>query len=65
MNLKKSFNVALAMKGLEKKDFASELGISRSRLYAIMNQKRIEPKSLENISKTLGMTVSEFIALGE
>lgn len=65
MDIKKSLNVALSQKGLKKGEFADMLGISRARLYAMQNQKRVNPETLTSLSEALNMTVSEFIALGE
>lgn len=65
MNIKKSLNVALAQRGITKLDFAKQLGISRARLYAIQNQKRLNPETLIMLSSGLGIEVSEFIKLGE
>lgn len=65
MDIKKSLNVALAKKGIKKGDFAIMLGVSRARLYAMQNQKRINPETLTKITNALDMEVSEFIALAE
>lgn len=65
MNIKRSLNVALAKKGIQKGEFAKMLGVSRARLYAIQNQKRVNPETLTRMSAALDMEVSELIALGE
>jgi len=65
MNIKKSLNIALAKKGIKKGEFAEKLGVSRARLYAMQNQKRVNPETLTKLSKALDMEVSEFIALSE
>lgn len=65
MNIKKSLNIALAKKGIKKGEFAEKLGVSRARLYAMQNQKRVNPETLTKLSQALDMEVSEFIALSE
>lgn len=65
MDIRKSLNVALAKQNMTKGAFAKKLGVSRARLYAMQNQKRVNPETLTNLSNALDMEVSEFIALGE
>ncbi len=50
MNIKKSLNIALAKKGIKKGEFAEKLGVSRARLYAMQNQKRVNPETLTTSS---------------
>lgn len=65
MDIKKSLNVALAKNGMSKTEFAEKLGVSRARLYAILNQKTVQKETLESVTSALDMKMSEFIALGE
>jgi len=65
MNLKKSISVALALRSMNRVELAAIMGISRQRVYAISNQKRIEIETLIALAKAFDMKVSEFIALGE
>ena len=65
MDIKKSLNVALAKSGMSKTEFADKLGVSRARLYAILNQKTVQKETLESVASALDMKMSEFIALGE
>ncbi len=65
MNIKKSINVALAKKQITRQELASLMGISRTRVYAIAQQKGVQHETISALASALDMKVSEFIALGE
>lgn len=65
MNLKKSIQVGLAQKQMRQGDLARAIGIRPSSLSASAQRNSCSIQVLEKIAATLGMTVSEFIALGE
>lgn len=55
------FDIALANSGLSIGGAAERIGISRQRLYIILNQKRITPQTVGKVAKTLGVDVAEII----
>lgn len=65
MNLKKSIQVALALKQMRQGDLAKAIGMRASSLSASAQRNSCSLQVLERIAGALGMTVSEFVALGE
>lgn len=65
MNLRKSVNIALANNDMTKKELAAKMGISRTRLYSILGQKRMNPDTMEMLANAFEMKVSALIELGE
>ncbi|WVH05536.1 hypothetical protein KKJFFJLC_00041 [Vibrio phage vB_VpaS_PGB] len=65
MDIKKSISVALAKKGMTRQQLADLMGVSRTRVYAIAQQKAAKHETIEKVASALEMKVSEFIALGE
>lgn len=65
MNIKRSINVAIAMSGMKKNEFAAKIGISKQRLYSLTLQKSVKMETVEKLAAGFGMKPSEFIALGE
>lgn len=65
MNLKKSIQVALAQKQMRQGDLAKAIGMRASSLSSSAQRNSCSLQVLEKISAELGMTVSEFVALGE
>ena len=65
MNLKRSIEVALAQKGLKKKDLATGLGINQVTLSRILSKNKCTQNMLEASAEYFGLQVSELIKLGE
>ena len=65
MNLEKSFNVALAKKGMMKKDFALQMGVTPSYITQVTKDGRLSVAKLQELSTALNYKVWEFIKLGE
>ena len=66
MNLAKSLKKALLEKGMSQLALAARLGMTSVHVNRLANGKsQMSPDVLERISETLGMKVSEFVALGE
>lgn len=65
MNIKKSIRVALAERDKNMAWLTDQLDVSRARTSKIANAEALNSKSLERLSKIFGLSVSEFIALGE
>jgi len=65
MDLSKSLRLAIADKGVKHKDLAKQLGTTSQQVSNWIKSGAIKQSSLITISKALGLSVSEFIALGE
>ena len=65
MNLSKSLKVAIALKGVKHKDLAEQLGTTSQQVSNWIKSGAIKQSSLAPLSKALGFSVSEFVALGE
>lgn len=65
MNVQKSINVALAKKQMTRQELAERMGVTRTRVYAIAQQKAVRHETIRRIADALDMKASEFIALGE
>ncbi len=65
MNVKISVKVALARNDMTVRELAEKMGVSRARVYDIINQPSPLITTIENVANAFGMKVSEFIALGE
>lgn len=65
MDIGKSTKIALVKNGCSQGWLAKELGVSRQRATAIANSKEAGAKTLERLANVFGMSISEFIALGE
>ena len=52
-------NFILARKGWTMSNFAEACGLNRSRLYAILNAKRIMPQTAGRLADALGVDVTE------
>lgn len=66
MNIRKSILVALAVHEKDRKWLQDKLNISRQRLQRIISSKHhISTGTLESLAGAFGMSVSEFVALGE
>lgn len=59
----KKFEIALANSGLTITQAAAAVGISAQRYHAILNQKRITPRSAGKIARSLGVDVTEIIEM--
>ena len=57
----KKYTVALANSGLTVKQFAERAGLTRQRIYAILNSKRVTSETAGRIAKALGVDVTEII----
>lgn len=65
MNLQKSFNVALAMRGKKQSDLAKEMKVTNSYINQICNNGSLSIRKLAEISERLEFKLWEFIKLGE
>lgn len=65
MDLGKSLNVAIALKGIKTKDLAEGVDTSRQQVANWKRTGAIKQASLVKICIFLEMKVSEFVALGE
>jgi transcriptional regulator with XRE-family HTH domain len=65
MDLSKSLRLGIAGKGVKHKDLAKELGTTSQQISNWLKSGAIKQSSLTPISKALGLSVSEFVALGE
>lgn len=65
MNLQKSFNVALAMRGKKQSDLAKEMKVTNSYINQICNNGSLSIRKLAEISELLEFKLWEFIKLGE
>lgn len=65
MDLSKSLRVAIASKGIKHKDLAEKLGTTSQQVSNWIKSGAIKQTSLVSISDALGLSVSEFISLGE
>ncbi len=65
MDLSKSLRLAIADKGVKHKDLAKQLGTTSQQVSNWLKSGAIKQTSLVSISEALGLSVSEFVALGE
>lgn len=65
MNLKRSLNMALAMSDMNQNDLAAKIKVTTTWLSMLKNQTSCTTDTLEKLSSAFGMSVSEFVALGE
>lgn len=65
MNLSKSLRIAFAQQGIKHKLLAQQLGVSNQQISNWLATGQIKQAYLVPIAEFFGMTVSEFIALGE
>lgn len=65
MNIGKSLKVALAKKGMRQNELAEQMKVSRQWIGKLANSEKAGMGSVELLANAFGMTVSEFIALGE
>jgi transcriptional regulator with XRE-family HTH domain len=65
MDLSKSLRLAIAEKGVRHKDLAKQLGTTSQQISNWLKSGAIKQSNLIILSKALGFSVSEFIALGE
>ena len=65
MNLEKSFNVALAMRGKKQSDLAKEMKVTNSYINQICKNGSLSIRKLDEVSEHLGFKLWEFVKLGE
>ena len=66
MDIKISTDVALAQRGYSKKWLAEKLGISQTQVSRLLAEDaNLTSKSLRRLAEAFGLTVGQFIALGE
>ncbi len=65
MNLEKSFNVALAMRTMNKKDLATKLNCTGAYITQITKGGSMSVGKLQEVCTALDYKVWEFIKLGE
>lgn len=65
MNVGKSLKVALAKKGMRQNEFAAQMNLSRQWIGKLANSEKAGMGSVEKLAEAFGMSVSEFIKLGE
>lgn len=65
MNIKRSIEIATAIKGTNKARLANDIGMSKQSMNSFLNSNSIKQDTINKIASTLGYSVSELIALGE
>lgn len=65
MNIKRSARKALAANDMKQKDLAKKLGFTEEKISRWVNSEHLNTANIELMAKAFGMTLSEFIALGE
>lgn len=65
MNVGKSLKVALAKKGMRQNEFAEQMKVSRQWIGKLANSEKAGMGSVELLAAAFGMSVSDFIKLGE
>lgn len=65
MHLGTSLKIALAMKNLKNKELAEHLGVSSAQVSNWVSSGKMTLANLNRVCDALGMSVSEFVALGE
>lgn len=65
MDLSKSLRLAIAGKGVKHKDLAKQLGTTSQQISNWLKSGAIKQSSLIAVSREFGLSVSEFVALGE
>ena len=65
MNLELSFNVALAKRGMKKKDLAAQMKVTPSYITQVTKNGALSVTKLQELSEALGFKVWEFIKLGD
>lgn len=65
MIIGKALKMALVKAGKKQLELADEIGVHHQLVSRWANNKHISPSKLDDVCKSLGYTVSEFIALGE
>lgn len=58
---KDKISFIMAEKGMLQKDLARESGMSRGNLSTIINGKNCRPRTIFEIAKTLGVSVTEIL----
>lgn len=58
---KEKVNIILARKQLTAAELCKIAGFSRNRFYAIVNSKKVNPRTAGKIAATLGVDVTEII----
>lgn len=65
MNLEKSINMIMAINEVNQAELAKMTGITSPAISIIKRNNAISTKTLIKLADTFGISVSEFIALGE
>jgi|GEM_PF-1153788 Plasmid maintenance system antidote protein len=65
MNVGRSINIAMAQKDMRRPDLARLLGVTPPSVKAIIDRDNTTTDTLRKLADIFGMSVSEFIALGE
>lgn len=65
INVGLSLRVAIAKKDMKPSEFAKEYGWSRQRACAVLKQKSVSTELLQQLADHFGMTVGDFIKLGQ
>jgi DNA-binding Xre family transcriptional regulator len=65
MNLEKSFNVALAMRGMKQADLAREMKVTTPYINQVIKNGKLSIRRLAEICERLDFKVWEFVKLGE
>lgn len=58
---KEKVNIILARKQITAAALCETAGFSRNRLYAILNSKKVSPKTAGRVAEALGVDVTEII----
>ena len=65
MNIKRSFRRCMADVDMKQKEVATKIRVSETLLSSWVNSEHLSTKNIERLAKVFGLSVSEFIALGE
>ena len=65
MNIGLSLRVAIAKRGINPSQFADDYGWSRQRVHKVLKSKSVSTDLLERLANYFGMTIADFIKLGE
>lgn len=65
-DIKKALRVALAMRGMKRKELAATMGVSQAAVHHwISTDRSMTIETINRIAKGIGIKTSELIALGE
>lgn len=65
MNIGKSIDIAIAKKGISKRELAKRMGMAPDQVSRLRNKTSCTGDMFDKLSEALNMPISEFIKLGE